>query len=262
MLRVDHMRDYISLMRLDRPIGIFLLLWPMLWALLIASKGEPDFEVLMVFTLGVVLMRSAGCVINDYADRNIDRHVERTMDRPLAAGRVTVGETLFIFAVLCAAAFTLVLLLNRLTVLLSFVGVALAASYPFMKRLTHLPQVYLGAAFGWSVPMVFAAQTNSLPPIAWLMFTATVLWATAYDTMYAMVDRDDDIVLGVKSTAILFGDLDRKMIGLIQVMLLVCLVMIGHQAELGLYYYLGVSCAAILAAWQQYLIRYRDGSNT
>jgi 4-hydroxybenzoate polyprenyltransferase len=258
MLRVDHMRDYISLMRLDRPIGIFLLLWPMLWALLIASKGEPDLEILLIFTLGVVLMRSAGCVINDYADRNIDQHVERTRDRPLAAGRITVGETLFIFAVLCAAAFTLVLLLNRLTVLLSIVGVGLAVSYPFMKRLTHLPQVYLGAAFGWSVPMVFAAQTSTVPPIAWLIFTATILWATAYDTMYAMVDRDDDIALGVKSTAILFGDLDRKLIGLLQAMLLVCLFMIGHQAELGLYYNVGVVCAAGLAVYQQYLMRFRD----
>ena len=258
MLRVDHIRDYISLMRLDRPVGIFLLLWPMLWALLIASKGEPDIEVLLIFILGVVLMRSAGCVINDYADRNIDRYVTRTRDRPLAAGRITVSEALFIFALLCAVAFTLVLMLNRLTILLSFIGIGLAASYPFMKRLTYLPQVYLGAAFGWSVPMVFAAQTNTVPPIAWLIFTATILWATAYDTMYAMVDRDDDIVLGVKSTAILFGDLDRGLIGLIQVMLLVCLFMIGHQAELGLYYNLGVVCAAGLAVYQQYLIRFRD----
>lgn len=258
MLRVDHMRDYISLMRLDRPIGIFLLLWPMLWALLIASNGDPDFEVLLIFVAGVVLMRSAGCVINDYADRDIDQHVERTRDRPLAAGRITVGETLFLFALLCAAAFTLVLMLNRLTILLSFVGVGLAASYPFMKRLTHLPQVYLGAAFGWSVPMVFAAQTNTVPPLAWLIYTATILWATAYDTMYAMVDRNDDLVLGVKSTAILFGDMDLKLIGLIQAMLLVCLFMVGHQAELGLYYYLGVVCAAGLAVYQQYLMRFRD----
>lgn len=258
MLRVDHVRDYISLMRLDRPIGIFLLLWPMLWALLIASNGDPDFEVLLIFVAGVVLMRSAGCVINDYADRDIDQHVERTRDRPLAAGRVTVGEALFLFALLCAAAFTLVLMLNRLTILLSFVGVGLAASYPFMKRLTHLPQVYLGAAFGWSVPMVFAAQTNTVPPLAWLIYTATILWATAYDTMYAMVDRNDDLALGVKSTAILFGDMDLKLIGLIQAMLLVCLFMVGHQAELGLYYYLGVVCAAGLAVYQQYLMRFRD----
>ncbi len=258
MLHVDHIRDYISLMRLDKPIGIFLLLWPTLWALLIAGQGEPDVEILLIFVLGVVLMRSAGCVINDYADRDIDRHVARTQNRPLAAGRITTGEALFIFALLCAAAFILVLQLNRLTILLSFVGIGLAASYPFMKRLTHLPQVYLGAAFGWSVPMAFAAQTNSVPPIAWLMFTATVLWATVYDTIYSMMDRDDDIALGVKSTAILFGDMDRKLIGLIQVMLLISLFMIGRQAELGLYFYLGVAFAAGLAAWQQYLIRYRD----
>jgi 4-hydroxybenzoate polyprenyltransferase len=258
MLRIDHIEDYIRLMRLDKPIGIFLLLWPTLWALLIAGKGEPDLDVLLIFVAGVVLMRSAGCVINDYADRDIDRHVSRTEDRPLAAGRISPGEALFIFVLLCAAAFLLVLLLNRLTVLLSIAGIGLAASYPYMKRLTHLPQVYLGAAFGWAVPMAFAAQTNTVPPLAWLMFTATVLWATVYDTMYAMVDRDDDIALGVKSTAILFGDLDLKIIGLLQVMLLVCLLMIGHQAELGLFYYLGVLAAAMLAAWQQHLIRYRD----
>ena len=258
MLRLDRMRDYISLMRLDKPIGIFLLLWPALWALLIAGEGEPDSGIVLIFVLGVVLMRSAGCVINDYADRNIDRHVSRTRNRPLTAGRVTVAETLFIFTLLCGAACVLVLQLNRLTVLLSFVGVGLAATYPFMKRVTHLPQVHLGAAFGWSVPMAFAAQTNSVPPIAWLMFTATVLWATAYDTIYAMIDRDDDIALGVKSTAILFGDLDRKIIGLIQAMLLVCLLMLGHQTELGLYYYLGVAVAACLAVYQQYLIRFRD----
>ena len=258
MLRVDHIQDYIKLMRLDKPIGIFLLLWPTLWALLIAGNGEPDFEVLLVFVIGVVLMLSAGCVINDYADRHIDRHVERTRYRPLADGRISRGEALFIFIFLCGAAFLLVLQLNQLTVLLSFVGVGLAASYPFMKRLTHLPQVYLGAAFGWAVPMVFAAQTNTVPPIAWLIFTATVLWATAYDTMYAMVDRDDDIALGVKSTAILFGDMDRTIIGLIQFMLLICLIMIGHQVELGLYYYASLVVAAGLAAYQQYLIRYRD----
>jgi 4-hydroxybenzoate polyprenyltransferase len=258
MLSLNRIRDYISLMRLDKPIGIFLLLWPALWALLIAGEGEPDSGIVLIFVLGVVLMRSAGCVINDYADRDIDRHVARTRNRPLTAGRVTVTEALIIFALLCGVAFVLVLQLNRLTVLLSFVGIGLAVTYPFMKRLTHLPQVHLGAAFGWSVPMAFAAQTNSLPPIAWLMFTATVLWATAYDTIYAMIDRDDDIALGVKSTAILFGDLDRKIIGLIQAMLLACLLMIGLQAELGLYYYLGVGFAACLAVYQQYLIRFRD----
>jgi 4-hydroxybenzoate polyprenyltransferase len=254
----SRLREYALLMRLDRPIGIFLLLWPTLWALLIAGEGRPDPMVLMVFILGVVLMRSAGCVINDFADREIDGHVQRTRDRPLAAGRVSELEAKLLFLLLCLLAFGLVLLLNTLTIMLSFVGALLAASYPFMKRVTHLPQVYLGAAFGWSVPMAFAAQTGTVPQIAWLLFTATVLWATAYDTMYAMVDREDDLVLGVKSTAILFGDADRQIIGIIQVMVLVCLLMIGYQAKLGLYYYGGVLVAAALAAYQQGLIRYRE----
>jgi 4-hydroxybenzoate polyprenyltransferase len=249
--------DYVRLMRLDKPIGIFLLLWPALWALLIASEGRPDPKVLTVFVLGVILMRSAGCVINDYADRDIDRHVKRTRDRPVTAGRIGTLEARLLFVLLCLAAFRLVLLLNTLTVMLSLVGALLAASYPFMKRITHLPQVYLGAAFGWSVPMAFAAELNTVPPIAWLLFTATVLWATAYDTMYAMVDRDDDLVLGVKSTAILFGDADRLVVGLIQLLLLICLVMIGVQAGLGGFYYTGVLFAAALAVYQQGLIRYR-----
>jgi len=245
-------------MRLDKPIGIFLLLWPMLWALLIASEGRPDPLVLMVFVAGVILMRSAGCVINDYADRDIDRHVARTRNRPLTAGRVTGLEAKLLFLVLCLAAFWLVLQLNRLTIMLSVVGVVLAASYPYAKRVTHLPQVYLGAAFGWSVPMAFAAQTNTVPPIAWLIFTATVIWATAYDTLYAMVDRDDDIALGVKSTAILFGELDRHIIGVLQLMLIIALVMIGRQAELGLFYYAGILVAGALSIYQQVLIRFRD----
>ena len=253
----SHLRDYISLLRLDKPVGIFLLLWPVLWALMVAGEGQPDAKVLLVFILGVILMRSAGCVINDYADRDIDRHVSRTQNRPLTSGRVTTVEALVIFTILCAAAFILVLQLNRLTILLSLGGLLLAGIYPFMKRVTHLPQVFLGAAFGWSVPMAFAAQTDTVPPVAWLLFTATVLWTTAYDTMYAMVDREDDIVLGVKSTAILFGDSDRQIIGVIQLMFLTCLLMIGHQVELGLIYYCGVLIAAGLAAYQQYLIRFR-----
>ncbi len=257
-LTTSHLRDYISLVRLDKPVGIFLLLWPVLWALMIAGEGQPDAKVLLVFILGVILMRSAGCVINDYADRDIDLHVSRTQNRPLATGRVTTVEALVIFTILCAVAFVLVLQLNRLTILLSLGGLLLAGTYPFMKRVTHLPQVFLGAAFGWSVPMAFAAQTDTVPPVAWLMFTATVLWTTAYDTMYAMVDREDDIVLGVKSTAILFGDSDRQIIGVIQLMFLTCLLMIGHQAELGLIYYCGVLIAAGLAVYQQYLIRFRE----
>lgn len=252
------LRDYLELMRLHRPIGILLLLWPTLWALWIAGEGRPDLHVLVIFVLGVVLMRSAGCVINDYADRDFDRHVSRTRDRPLTAGRVSPRMALLLFAVLCLLAFCLVLLLNRLTVLLSFGGVALAVIYPFMKRVTHLPQVFLGAAFGWAVPMAFAAQTGSVPQIAWLMFTATVLWATVYDTLYAMVDRDDDLALGLKSTAILFGDSDRKIIGLLQLMVLACLVMIGYQAGLGPIYYAAVALAALLSIYQQYLIRYRE----
>jgi 4-hydroxybenzoate polyprenyltransferase len=252
------LHDYIALMRLDKPIGIFLLLWPTLWALWIAGEGRPDTFIVLVFVLGVVLMRSAGCVINDYADREFDRHVSRTRDRPLTAGRVSPRMALLLFTVLCLLAFGLVLLMNRLTVLLSFGAVALAALYPFMKRVTHLPQVFLGAAFGWAVPMAFAAQTGSVPQIAWLMFTTTVLWATAYDSMYAMVDRQDDLALGLKSTAILFGDSDRKIIGLLQLMTLVCLVMVGFQAELGPVYFIGVALAALLAIYQQYLIRYRE----
>jgi 4-hydroxybenzoate polyprenyltransferase len=252
------LRDYASLMRLDKPIGIFLLLWPTLWALLIASGGDPDPKVLMIFVAGVILMRSAGCVINDYADRDFDRHVSRTQNRPLTAGRVTTKEAKVLFVTLCLLAFVLVLQLNLLTIGLAVIGVLLAAVYPFLKRVTHLPQVFLGIAFGWSVPMAFAAQTGSVPQIAWLMFVATVLWATAYDTLYAMVDREDDRVLGLKSTAILFGDSDRQIIGIIQVMLLACLLMIGHQAQLGLIYYLAVLVAAGLAGWQQYLIRFRE----
>jgi 4-hydroxybenzoate polyprenyltransferase len=252
------LRDYISLMRLDKPIGIFLLLWPTLWALLVASEGQPDPEIVLIFILGVIVMRSAGCVVNDYADRDIDRHVSRTQNRPLTSGRLSTTDAKLLFLLLCITALYLVLQLNRLTLLLSVVGVLLAASYPFMKRITHLPQVYLGAAFGWAVPMAFAAQTNAVPPLAWLMFTATVLWATAYDTMYAMVDREDDRALGVKSTAILFGESDRHIIGVIQFMLLVCLLMIGHQAGLGLFYYAGVLVAGGLAIYQQHLIRYRE----
>jgi 4-hydroxybenzoate polyprenyltransferase len=254
----NRLREYALLMRLDKPIGIFLLLWPALWALLVASEGQPDPQVLLVFVLGVILMRSAGCVANDYVDRDIDRHVSRTQNRPLTAGRVSKLEAKLLFAVLSLAAFGLVLLLNRLTIMLSLVGILLAVTYPFMKRVTHLPQVYLGAAFGWSVPMAFAAQTNSVPHIAWLIYIATVLWATAYDTMYAMVDRQDDLVLGVKSTAILFGESDRYIIGVIQVMLLICLIMIGLQAELGWIYYASLIIAAGLAVYQQNLIRYRE----
>ena len=245
-------------MRLNRPVGIYLLLWPTLWALWIAGEGHPDLLVVFVFVSGVVLMRSAGCVINDYADREFDPHVERSRDRPVAAGRVKPKEALALFAVLCLGAFGLVLLMNELTIWLSLAGVTLAASYPFMKRYTHLPQVYLGAAFGWAVPMAFAAQTGSVPKLAWLLFVATVLWATVYDTMYGMVDREDDIKIGVKSTAVLFGEADRTIIAIIQLLFLGALLLIGQAADLGGYYYFGVLLAAALSIYQQYLIRNRE----
>jgi 4-hydroxybenzoate polyprenyltransferase len=249
--------QYARLMRLHRPIGIYLLLWPTLWALWIAGEGRPDIMVLLVFVAGVVLMRSAGCVINDYADRDFDQHVARTKDRPIAAGRVSPKEALLLFCGLCFSAFLLVLLMNSLTVWLSLAGGFLAATYPFMKRYTHLPQVYLGAAFGWAVPMAFAAQTGEVPRTAWLLFVATVLWATAYDTMYGMVDREEDRKIGVKSTAILFGEADRAIIGIIQVLALAALGLAGQAAGLGGYFYFGLLLAAGLALYQQFLIRER-----
>jgi 4-hydroxybenzoate polyprenyltransferase len=206
------------------------------------------------------IMRSAGCVINDYADRELDPHVARTRARPLAAGHVTPKEALLLFLALCLLALALVLTLNRLTLLLSLAAVPLAASYPFMKRYTYLPQIHLGVAFGWAVPMAFAAQTNSVPPIAWLILTGVVLWAVAYDTMYAMVDREDDIYVGVKSTAILFGELDRLMIGVVQICFFMVMLLVGDQLDLGHYYYLSLALAAGLSIYQQYLIRRREPS--
>ncbi len=248
---------YARLMRLHRPIGILLLLWPTLWALWIAGAGRPGPKLLVAFALGAVLMRSAGCVINDYADRGFDGRVERTRDRPLVAGTVRPAEALWLFVVLLSAAFLLVLSMNALTVRLALVGAVLAASYPFTKRYTYLPQVHLGLAFGWAVPMAFAAQTGAVPKVAWLLLIATLLWAVVYDTMYAMVDRDDDLRIGVKSTAILFAEHDRAVIGAIQCLLLVDLVLVGNEADLGLVYRLGLSVAAGLALYQQYLIRAR-----
>lgn len=247
------------LMRLDRPIGIMLLLWPTLWALWIAGEGSPNWWVVTVFVLGVFLMRSAGCVINDYADREFDPYVERTKNRPLAVGMVEPKEALVLFAVLCVVAFLLVLTMNTLTIYMSFAGAALAASYPFMKRLTYLPQVYLGLAFGWSVPMAFAAQADAVPIVAWLLLIVTVLWATAYDTMYAMVDRADDLKIGVKSTAILFGESDWIIIGVLQALMLLVLVIVGMQAELSWVYYFSLLLVAGLMLYQQRLIVSRDG---
>lgn len=253
------LRQYALLVRLHRPIGAFLLLWPMLWALWIAAQGVPDLRVLCIFVAGVILMRSAGCAINDFADRDIDPQVERTRDRPLARGAITPREALTVSATLCLTAFALVWLTNALTVWTSIAGAILAASYPFMKRIHYLPQVHLGAAFGWAVPMAFTAQTGMLPTrVGWLIFIAAVLWATVYDTMYAMADRADDLKVGVKSTAILFGEAHRVIIGVIQVLLLLDLMLIGQQAGLGLYYYLGLCVAAAFAIYQQVLIVDRD----
>ncbi len=254
----ERARVYARLMRVERPIGTLLLLWPALWALWIAAEGTPNAWILTVFALGVFLMRSAGCVINDYADRRIDLHVARTKGRPFARGEVTGREALILFTVLCLLAFLLVLTLNSLTILLSLAAVALAATYPFMKRYTYLPQIHLGMAFAWSVPMAFAAQTGSIPQEAWLVYIATVLWTTAYDTMYAMVDRDDDIRIGVKSTAILFGEQDRLIIGLLQALMFVVLLIVGSRLELGGAFSLGLLAAAGLAVYQQYLIRHRE----
>lgn len=256
---LERARQYVLLMRLHRPIGIFLLLWPTLWALWIAASGTPDTKVLTVFVLGVILMRSAGCVINDYADRKVDPHIRRTRDRPLASGRVSSREALTLFIILCLTAFGLVLLTNPLTVMLSLIGAALAASYPFMKRYTHLPQVHLGVAFGWAVPMAFTAQTGELPPpIAWVLLLVVILWAVAYDTMYAMVDREDDLRIGVKSTAILFADADRAVVAMLQGAVLVLLTATGVILGLGPTYYLGVTTGAGLMFYQQRLIRERD----
>ncbi|WP_197722185.1 4-hydroxybenzoate octaprenyltransferase [Sulfuriflexus mobilis] len=252
------LRQYALLMRLDKPIGILLLLWPTLWALWIAAEGEPSIDVFIVFSLGVLLMRSAGCVINDYADRKIDPHVVRTQGRPMATGDVSPREARWLFVGLCLSAFALVLFMNALTIQLSIIGALLAFIYPYTKRYTYLPQVFLGLAFGWAVPMVFAAQTGGVPQLAWLLLTGTVLWATAYDTMYAMVDRDDDIRIGVKSSAILFGEADRLIIGLIQALLILVLLLVGRQAEMGGYYYLGVLVALGLSAYQQVLIHDRQ----
>lgn len=250
--------QYARLMRLDRPVGTYLLLWPTLWALWLAGDGQPQWQLVIIFSLGTLLMRSAGCVINDYADRHFDPLVERTRERPMAVGAVSEKEALLLFALLALAAFGLVLLTNPLTVKLSFVAILLASMYPFMKRYTHLPQLALGAAFSWSIPMAFAAQSNELPAALWLVYFANLIWTVAYDTFYAMVDREDDVLIGVKSTAILFGESERAVTACLQAMVILLLIITGRQFGLGLYYYLGLAVAALLFAQQQYLIRNRD----
>jgi 4-hydroxybenzoate polyprenyltransferase len=250
--------DYARLMRLDRPIGIWLLLWPTLWALWISGHGKPKPLIFIVFVLGTVLMRSAGCAINDYADRSFDPHVARTKDRPLAAGRISTLEALVLFAVLSMTSLMLALQLNKSTLLLAAVGGFLAVSYPFIKRFLSVPQMYLGLTFGWGIPMAFEAQIEQVPRVAYLLLLANILWVTVYDTMYAMVDREEDLKIGVRSTAILFGDSDRHIIAVLQIMTLLTLYLVGRMLNMGHWYALGLWAGAAFFAYQLWLIRARD----
>lgn len=248
----------LRLTRFDKPIGIFLLLWPTLWGLWIAAEGTPSWEILKVFVFGVVLMRAAGCAINDFADRGFDGKVKRTRARPIVTGEVSPNVAIAVFCSLSMVAFVLVLTLNTLTIQLSFVAMALAMVYPFLKRYTYLPQLVLGAAFAWSIPMAFAAVTNAVPETAWMLFVATLLWTTAYDTMYAMVDREFDKSIGVKSTAILFGDADIPIIATLFVMVLAALFLVGYRLELHAYYFYSLWVALGMVVYQLWLIRNRD----
>jgi 4-hydroxybenzoate polyprenyltransferase len=250
--------EYARLMRLDRPIGIWLLLWPTLWALWISSRGKPNPRIFIIFVAGTVLMRSAGCAVNDYADRSFDPHVARTKDRPLAAGRISTLEALMLFALLSMTALMLALQLNKSTLLLAVAGGFLAVSYPFIKRFLAVPQMYLGVTFGWGIPMAFMAQYEQVPRVAWLLLLANVLWVTVYDTMYAMVDRDDDLRIGVRSTAILFGDSDRHIIAVLQVMTLLSLYLVGGMIHMGYWYDAGLWAGAAFFVYQLWLIRARD----
>jgi len=254
----QRLQAYGRLMRLDRPIGTYLVLWPTLWALWIAGRGHPDGLILLVFVLGTFLMRSAGCVINDFADRKVDPFVKRTKARPLATGEVGAREALLLFALLALTAFLLVLLMNRLTIMLACGGVVIAAIYPFMKRYTHWPQVFLGVAFAWGMPMAFAAQTGTVPAGLWILFAANFCWVMAYDTIYAMVDRDDDLKIGVKSTAILFGRFDRLVIGLFQIAFIALMAVAGRWFGLGMLYDFGLLVAALLLFYHQCRIRRRE----
>ncbi|HUQ10480.1 MAG TPA: 4-hydroxybenzoate octaprenyltransferase [Steroidobacteraceae bacterium] len=251
------LRDLIEVARLHRPIGIWLLLWPVLWAVWIAGASHPSPKVLVIFVLGTVAMRSAGCVINDLADRNFDPFVKRTRDRPIASRRLAPAEALAWFLVLIASALALVLQLDEKTIRMSLIGAALAMSYPFFKRFFPLPQFYLGVAFSWGVPMVFMAQMGQIPRVAWIIFFAGIIWAAIYDTMYAMVDRDDDLKIGVKSSAIVFGDMDKVIIGFLQLLMLYTLYLVGTNMEFGYWYNMGLAGAAVFFAWQQWLIRDR-----
>ncbi len=255
---LQKLKYYALLIRLNRPIGILLLLWPALWAIWFASEGQPSLKILIIFSLGVAVMRSAGCAINDYADRNFDGAVERTKNRPLAAGLIQPKEALGVFFVLIFTAFLLVLQLDKNTILLSIVAAFLATLYPFMKRWTHFPQLILGMAFGWAIPMAYMAINGYIPMVAWLLYSVTVIWALIYDTQYAMVDRLDDIKIGIKSTALLFADYDRLMIGLLQLSMLIILILIGLHLQTNQYYYFSIFGAGILFIYQQFLIKNRD----
>lgn len=249
---------YWRLMRFDRPIGILLLLWPTWWALLLAGKGRPSLINIFIFTAGVIVMRAAGCVMNDIADRNYDPHVERTRSRPLACGELDLGQALATFALLLITALALVLMTNRLTIMLAFAGALLAAGYPFFKRFTHLPQVVLGIAFGWGIPMAFAAQTGAVPAIAWVLLTVNIIWAIIYDTLYAMVDREDDLVIGVKSTAILFGRYDLVFLTILMAVMIAMLLRLGWQHSLTWPWFAGVAIASALFMWQLWIVRQRE----
>ena len=246
------------LMRFDRPIGILLLLWPTLWALWIAGEGSPSAKNILIFCTGVVLMRAAGCIMNDVADRNFDPHVERTRSRPLASGELTVRQAVITFFVLMLLAFSLVLMTNLLTIKLAFAGAVLASTYPFFKRWTHLPQVVLGLAFGWGIPMAFAAQTGQIAPAAWLILLINVIWSVIYDTLYAMVDRDDDISIGLKSTAILFGRYDLVILRVLKILMIALLVLLGLNLQFAWPWFAGLTVAAGLFSWQQYSVVERD----
>lgn len=255
---IAQIRNYGKLMRVDKPIGVYLLLWPTLWALWLAGKGHPDQGLFVVFVVGVFIMRSAGCVLNDYVDRNIDPYVERTRTRPIASGAVSPTEALTLFVALGLFAIGLATMLNRPAQLLAIVAAGLTVIYPFIKRYVSIPQFILGAAFGWAVPMAFAAQTGEVPQLAWLVFGAALIWAVIYDTFYAMVDREDDRKIGVKSTALLFGEVDLFVIAGLQLAMLTALVFVGLRAELGFWYYLSVAAAAALMAYHQWLARDRS----
>ncbi|WP_442488355.1 4-hydroxybenzoate octaprenyltransferase [Halomonas litopenaei] len=255
---LNRIPDFLALMRLDRPIGTWLLMWPTLWALWVAAEGIPARDTLLIFVAGVYLMRAAGCVVNDYADRHFDGHVKRTRNRPLATGRISEREAKVLFVCLLGSAFALVWLTNGFTVWLSLIGAVLAASYPFMKRYTHFPQVVLGAAFSWAIPMAFGAVLGEVPMVAWLLFTANVLWTVAYDTEYAMVDRDDDLKIGIKSTAVLFGRWDTRIIALLQLATLGLLAWAGSLLSLGGFYWLGWLAMGATFVHQQRLIKSRD----